>query len=133
MSTQCPMGERDLTTFRRLAIVLCCVVFLALLVTRRAAEVSRKPARYQSSGVDTPVVAIDAHDGLYVNARPTRPEDLLRRVRQTIANLRDKRVYLRADKMARSATVLDTLEELRAAGIEVSLITRNEAIPIPAR
>jgi biopolymer transport protein ExbD len=110
---------------RRVAALvgLGCLVLVAFFMTARALGVIHNTARSETADTaDQTVVAIDAHNRLYVNTLPTPADELVRRVQQAIAGLRDKRVYLRADNNARYATVLDTLEDLRAAGINVSLV-----------
>ena len=112
-------------TVRRVAAVSGAgvVVLAAFFFTARALGVIHETGRHQTAVTEEQtVVAIDARNRLYVNALPTSADELVRRVQRAIADLHDKRVYLRADKNARYATVLDTLEDLRTAGISVSLL-----------
>jgi biopolymer transport protein ExbD len=99
------------------------VVLAAFVLTARIVGVFPGAGRHQASAVpEQTVVAIDAHNRLYVNTSPTPAEELVRRVQRAIGDVHDKHVYLRADKNARYATVLDAIEDLRAAGISVSLV-----------
>ena len=112
-------------TGRRIATVagVGIVVLAAFFLTARALGVIHNTTGSETVGTgDQTVVAIDAHNRLYVNTLPTPADELVRRVQRTIAGMHDKRVFLRADNNARYATVLDTLEDLRAAGISVSLV-----------
>jgi len=110
---------------RRVAALvgLGCLILGAFFLTARALGVIHITAPAERADTaDQTVVAIDGRNRLYVNAVPTPADELVRRVQRAIAGLHDKRVYLRADNNARYATVLDTLEALRVAGINVSLV-----------
>jgi len=55
-----------------------------------------------------------------------RPEDLLERVQDMVANRVDKTVYLKSDMRAKYETVVDVVDEIRAAGVDqLGLITEK--------
>jgi biopolymer transport protein TolR len=72
------------------------------------------------------VVAIDANSRVYVNAILAAPHDLVPRVQKALEDKKEKRVYLRADKDARYAAIMDAMDALRNARIEnIALITER--------
>ena len=72
------------------------------------------------------VVAIDSNSRVYVNAIQAAPHDLVPRVQKALEDKKEKLVYLRADKNARYAAIMDAMDALRKAQIEnIALITER--------
>ena len=73
------------------------------------------------------VVAVDSGSRFYVNALPITREDLVPRVRQALEDKKEKIVYLKGDKDAKYAAIMDAMEALRTAQIEnIALITERK-------
>ena len=76
---------------------------------------------------DQTVVAIDSRGKFYVNALPTPPEDLVPRVQKALEDKKEKLVYLKGDKDAKYAAIMDAMDALRKAQIEnIALITEKK-------
>src|SRR5215203_2567138 len=79
---------------------------------------------------DQTVVAIDSRGKIYVNAIPAAPEDLVPRVQRAIEDKKEKIVYLKGDKDAQYAAIMDAMDALRKAQIEnIALITERKNVP----
>ena len=73
------------------------------------------------------VVAIGADKKVYLNTQPVRLDDLGSRVADALENQREKVVLIKGDEAVDYAVVMDTLDKLRAAGIEdMGLITERK-------
>ena len=84
-----------------------------------AANSSEKPETQ-----DQTVVTIDRNKDVYLNAKPVAAGQLEARIKQALEDKSDKIVIIKADEEAPYSAVMDTMDELRAAGIEdMGLIT----------
>src|SRR3972149_852541 len=73
---------------------------------------------------DAVVVAITRDGKVFMGSDQTRPEDLVEKVQERIANRVDKTVYLKSDARAKYEIVVDVVDEIRAAGVDqLGLIT----------
>ena len=72
------------------------------------------------------VVTIDRQKQVYLNAVPIPSGQLQTRVKEVLEDKSDKIVIIKADEEAPYSAVMDTMDELRAAGIEdMGLITET--------
>jgi biopolymer transport protein ExbD len=86
-----------------------------------AANSSEKPETQEQT-----VVTIDRNRDVYVNAVPVAPSQLQSRIKTALEDKSDKIVIIKADEEAPYSAVMDTMDELRAAGIEdMGLITET--------
>jgi biopolymer transport protein ExbD len=86
-----------------------------------AANSSEKPETQ-----DQTVVTIDRNRDVYLNAVPVAPSQLQSRIKEVLEDKSDKIVIIKADEEAPYSAVMDTMDELRAAGIEdMGLITET--------
>ena len=70
------------------------------------------------------VVTIAANKQVYVNAVEVQGSNLQRRINEILETRTDKIVIIKADEDVEYSAVMDTMDELRAAGIEdMGLIT----------
>ena len=73
---------------------------------------------------DQTVVAIGADRMLYLNARQISKSELAAKVTEALEDKKEKIVLIKADQDVNYGTVMEAMDELRAAGIEdVGLIT----------
>jgi biopolymer transport protein ExbD len=73
---------------------------------------------------DQTIVAIDSSGTFYVNTLPVTREDLVPRVRRALEDKKKKIVYVRGDKDAKYAAVMEAMDAFRSAQIEnIALIT----------
>jgi len=76
---------------------------------------------------DQTVVAVDSRGKFYVNALPVTPEDLIPRVQRALEDKKEKIVYLKGDKDAKYAAIMDAMDAMRKAQIEnIALITERK-------
>ena len=86
-----------------------------------AANSSEKPETQ-----DQTVVTIDRAKGVYLNAVPVPSGQLQSRVTAVLEDKSDKIVIIKAEEEVPYSAVMDTMDELRAAGIEdMGLITET--------
>jgi biopolymer transport protein TolR len=79
---------------------------------------------------DQTVVAIDARGKIYVNSIIRAPEDLVPSVQRALEDKKEKIVYLKGDKDANYAAIMDAMDALRKAQIEnIALITERKNPP----
>jgi biopolymer transport protein ExbD len=72
------------------------------------------------------VVTIAANKQVYVNAVEVQGSNLQRRINEILETRTDKIVIIKADEDVEYSAVMDTMDELRAAGIEdMGLITER--------
>ena len=86
-----------------------------------AANSSEKPETQ-----DQTVVTIDRNKDVYLNAKPVAAGQLEARIKQALEDKSDKIVIIKADEETPYSAVMDTMDELRHAGIEdMGLITET--------
>ena len=68
---------------------------------------------------DAIVVAITRDGKTFLGTTPTKPEDLAPKVKDLLTNRLDKTTYLKADSRARYARVVEVVDNLRAAGVDL--------------
>ena len=87
----------------------------------RAANSSEKPETQGQT-----VVTIDRNKDVYLNAIPVAAGQLQSRIKEVLEDKSDKIVIIKADVEAPYSAVMDTMDELRASGIEdMGLITER--------
>ena len=75
---------------------------------------------------DQTVVTIDRNKDVYLNAKPVAAGQLEARIKEVLEDKSDKIVITKADEEAPYSAVMDTMDELRRAGIEdMGLITET--------
>ncbi|MBI2818822.1 MAG: biopolymer transporter ExbD [Acidobacteria bacterium] len=75
---------------------------------------------------DAVYVTITRDGKVFLGSEQTRPEDLLEKVQDMVANRADKTVYLKSDTRAKYETVVDVVNEIRSAGVDqLGLITEK--------
>ena len=75
---------------------------------------------------DAVVVAITRDGKVFLGSDQTRPEDLVEKVQERLANRVDKTVYLKSDTRAKYETVVDVVDDIRSAGVDqLGLITEQ--------
>ena len=78
---------------------------------------------------DQTVVTIAANKQVYVNAVEVQGGNLRRRIEEVLENKTDKIVIIKADEDVEYGAVMDTMDELRASGIEdMGLITETRRV-----
>src|SRR3990172_4986883 len=76
---------------------------------------------------DAVYVTITRDGKVFLGSEQTRLEDLLEKVQDMVANRADKTVYLKSDARTKYETVVDVVDEIRAAGVDqLGLITEKD-------
>jgi biopolymer transport protein TolR len=73
------------------------------------------------------VVTVDSNGAFTVNLLPVTPADLIPRVQRALEEKKEKIVYVKGDKDAKYAAIMDAMDALRKAQIEnIALITERK-------
>jgi biopolymer transport protein ExbD/biopolymer transport protein TolR len=82
------------------------------------------------------VVAITRDGGIFLGKDRIQPDQLTNKVKDRIATRQDKRVYVRSDARAKYKSVVEVVDNVRAAGVDdLGLLTdqrRQTNTPPPA-
>ncbi len=75
---------------------------------------------------DAVMVAITREGRTYLGSTPTPPDEMPQKVKDLLGTKLDKTVYIRSDARASYKTVVDVVDNLRAAGVDqVGLLTEQ--------
>ena len=126
-------AEINVTPLVDVMLVLLIIMMLIAPMLQQGVAVTLPDAGNTGDKPDTQdqtVVAIDSRGKIYVNAIPSAPEDLVPRVQRAIEDKKEKIVYLKGDKDAQYAAIMDAMDALRKAQIEnIALITERKNPP----
>src|SRR5438093_13672924 len=79
---------------------------------------------------DQTIVAIAADKSVYLNAKPVQGGNLANKVNEALESMKERVVLIKADQDVLYSAVMDTMDELRQAGIEdIGLITERKKAP----
>ncbi|HET7205175.1 MAG TPA: biopolymer transporter ExbD [Terriglobales bacterium] len=101
------------------------------------AQVNSPQAMPDADKEDALIVAVMRDGSLYFGNDRIAADALTQKVKDRLANRIDKRVYIRADKRAKYGSVVEVVDNVRAAGVDdLGLLTdqkkTNTAPPPPA-
>ncbi len=117
-------------------LVLLIIMMLIAPMLQQGVAVTMPEAANTGDKPDTQdqtVVAIDSRGAFYVNAIPVAPDDLIPRIRRVLEDKKEKIVYLKGDKDAKYAAIMDAMDAFRKAQIEnIALITERKNKPTGA-
>lgn len=128
-------SSRDSTTISQINVTPLVDVMLVLLVIfmvtapiiQQGVQVNLPQAKAAAiPGTDELLVVSIAKDGrIYLNDNVMTLDELGAKMRAIRSNLADKQVYVRADQDVRYGLVMQTIAELKQAGIDrVGMVTR---------
>ena len=128
-------SSRDSTTISQINVTPLVDVMLVLLVIfmvtapiiQQGVQVNLPQAKAAAiPGTDELLVVSIAKNGkIYLNDNVMSLDELGAKMRATRTNLADKQVYVRADQDVRYGLVMQTIAELKQAGIDrVGMVTR---------
>jgi biopolymer transport protein TolR len=77
---------------------------------------------------DAVIVAVQKDGKIFLDTRQiTDPGDLTNKVKERLANAKDKKVYVKADARARYKAVVEVVDNVRSAGVgELGLLTEQK-------
>ncbi len=126
-------SDINVTPLVDVMLVLLIIMMLIAPMLQQGVAVTMPEAANTGDKPDTQdqtVVAIDSRGAFYVNAIPVAPDDLIPRIRRVLEDKKEKIVYLKGDKDAKYAAIMDAMDAFRKAQIEnIALITERKNKP----
>jgi biopolymer transport protein TolR len=120
-------SEINVTPLVDVMLVLLIIMMLVAPLLNQGVPLQLPTAANTSEKPDTQdqtVVSIGPDKKVYVNSVEVQGGNLRRRIDEVLADKADKIVIIKADQDVEYIAVMDTMDELRAAGIEdMGLIT----------
>src|SRR4051812_31902447 len=124
-------SDINVTPLVDVMLVLLIIMMLVAPMLQKGVDVKMPSAANASDKPDSQgqtVVAIGADKRVYINTQQVRVTDLTSRVVDALEKQKDKVVLIKADQDVDYGTVMDTMDALRAAGVEdMGLITEPKA------
>jgi biopolymer transport protein ExbD/biopolymer transport protein TolR len=68
---------------------------------------------------DALIVAVTSDDKIYFDREQIKPENLVEKVKDRIANRPNKEVFVKADARAHYKSVVDVVDNVRSAGVDL--------------
>jgi biopolymer transport protein TolR len=123
-------ADINVTPLVDVMLVLLIIMMLIAPMLQQGVAVQMPEAANTGEKPDTQdqtVVAIDSRGAYYVNAIPIAADDLVPRVQRVLEDKKEKIVYLKGDKDAKYAAIMDAMDAFRKAQIEnIALITEKK-------
>jgi|SRR5215471_60657 len=121
-------SDINVTPLVDVMLVLLIIMMLIAPMLQQGVAVNKPEAANSTDKPDTQdqtVVAIDSRGHFYVNAIPVNDQaDLVPRVQKALEDKKEKIVYLKGDRDAKYAAIMDAMDAFRKAQIEnIALIT----------
>ena len=122
-------AEINVTPLVDVMLVLLIIMMIVAPLLQQGVPVTLPQANNRTEKPETQdqtVVTIDRNKDVYLNAKPVPSGQLEARVKEVLEDKSDKIVIIKADEEAPYSAVMDTMDELRHAGIEdMGLITET--------
>ena len=123
-------SDINVTPLVDVMLVLLIIMMLVAPMLQKGVDVQLPSAVNTTDKPDTQgqtVVGIQANKQIYLNSVPIRQSDLGNRVTDLLASQSEKVVLIKADVDVDYATVMETMDNLRSAGVEdMGLITERK-------
>ena len=123
-------SDINVTPLVDVMLVLLIIMMLVAPMLQKGVDVKLPSAANTTDKPETQgqtVVGIQANKQVYLNSVPIRQADLGSRVAEMMDSQTEKVVLIKADEDVDYATVMETMDNLRAAGIEdMGLITERK-------
>ena len=120
-------SDINVTPLVDVMLVLLIIMMLVAPMLQKGVDVTLPKAANTTDKPETQgqtVVGIQANKTIFLNSVPVRPSDLGSRVADLMETQSEKIVLIKADEDVDYGTVMETMDNLRAAGIEdMGLIT----------
>ena len=128
------MSEINVTPLVDVMLVLLIIMMIVAPLLQQGVPVTLPQANNSSEKPETQdqtVVTIDRNKDVYLNAKPVPSGQLENRIKEILEDKSDKIVIIKADVEAPYSAVMDTMDELRKAGIEdMGLITDKRKLQV---
>jgi biopolymer transport protein ExbD len=120
-------SDINVTPLVDVMLVLLIIMMLVAPMLQKGVDVTLPKAANTTDKPETQgqtVVGIQANKSIFLNSVPVRPSDLGSKVSDLMETQSEKVVLIKADEDVDYGTVMETMDNLRAAGIEdMGLIT----------
>lgn len=120
-------ADINVTPLVDVMLVLLIIMMLVAPMLQKGVDVKLPQAANTADKPDTSgqtVVGIQANKQIFLNSVPLRAGDLSSRVADIMSTATDKVVLIKADEDVDYGTVMETMDNLRSAGVEdMGLIT----------
>jgi biopolymer transport protein TolR len=120
-------SDINVTPLVDVMLVLLIIMMLVAPMLQKGVDVKLPQAANTTDKPDTQgqtVVGIQANKSIFLNSVPVRATDLGSRVADILSTATEKVVLIKADEDVDYATVMETMDNLRTAGVEdMGLIT----------
>jgi biopolymer transport protein TolR len=81
---------------------------------------------------DALLVAVTRENYIYFGSDRVAADQLTQKVKDRLASAKDKRIYIRADARAKYGTVVEVVDNVRAAGVDqLGLLTEQRQATVP--
>lgn len=114
-------ADINVTPLVDVMLVLLIIMMLVAPMLQKGVDVKLPTAANTTDKPETQgqtVVGIQANKQVYLNSVPIRQSDLATRVADALESQTEKIVLIKADVDVDYATVMETMDNLRAAGVE---------------
>jgi biopolymer transport protein TolR len=123
-------ADINVTPLVDVMLVLLIIMMLVAPMLQKGVDVKLPSAANTTDKPDTQgqtVVGIQANKQVFLNSVPVRQADLQTRVADLMESQKEKVVLIKADEDVDYGTVMETMDNLRAAGVEdMGLITERK-------
>ena len=109
-------SDINVTPLVDVMLVLLIIMMLIAPLLQQGVPVTMPEAANTGEKPDTQdqtVVAIDSRGAFYVNALPVTADNLVPQVRRVLEDKKEKIVYLKGDKEAKYAAIMDKIEQAK--------------------
>ena len=125
-----PKSDINVTPLVDVMLVLLIIMMLVAPMLQKGVDVKLPSASNTTDKPDTQgqtVVGIQANKQVFLNSVPVRQADLQTRVADLMESQTEKVVLIKADEDVDYGTVMETMDNLRSAGVEdMGLITERK-------
>ena len=118
-----PVADINVTPMVDVMLVLLIIFMVITPMLTKGISVdmvrAKNPIAMQAADKDDAVlIAVTREGRTYLGTTAMNPEDMPSRVKDMLANRIDRTVFIRSDARARYQTVVDVVDNLRAAGVD---------------
>jgi biopolymer transport protein ExbD len=120
-------ADINVTPLVDVMLVLLIIMMLVAPLLQQGVNVKLPSANNVTDHPETnnqTVITIAPNKDLYLNAKPIREVELATKVNEALENLKEKVVLIKADEEVEYSAVMNTMDQLRQAGVEdIGLVT----------
>ena len=137
MAVSVSMNEKETVKSEPNVVPLCDVLLVLLIIfmvvtplVQKGVDVQLPTALNTAQMPDSPdvVVSVKADGAIFLKEQRVALEGLAAALEEALFSAQDKKLYLRADRNLQFGSLIDVIDQIREAGIEiVGIITERQA------